>query len=161
MIGTEVQSIEVIPFAFHFGAGGDLPAHGDEEVLDVFHQLGERVTRTQRLAVDGQRHVHGLGRERRGFRGGLQFLFARAECATEVGAELAHQLPGFLLLILGQRSDGLAGFGHSRLGAGILRFDGFQFLQTGGVLDFGDAFSDRIAYRLGVKHHTLCHGFPF
>ena len=119
------------------------------------------MTCTERLTVDGQCHVDGFGGEGGRFLSGLEFLFAGAERAAEVGAEFAEQLAGFLLLILGQRSDGLTGLGHSRLGTGILRFDGFQFLQTGGVLDFGNAFSDCIAYRLGVKHHTLCHGFPF
>ena len=36
VIRTEVQSVKVVPLAFHFGAFGNLPTHGNKEVFDIF-----------------------------------------------------------------------------------------------------------------------------
>ena len=146
MIRAEVQGVEVIPFGLHLGAGGDLPSHGDEQVLDVLHELGQRVTGAERATVDRQRHVDGLGLQRALLLLRLELGLLGAERAAEVGAELAHKLAGFLLLIDRQRPDGLAGLGHRRFGTGVLRFDGFELLQAGGVLNLADALGDRIGH---------------
>ena len=86
VIRAEVQGIEVVPFRFDFRAGGNLPAHGDEEVLDVLHQLGQRMTGAQRLAVHRQRHVHGFGGKGGLFGSFLEFLLLGAKGASEIGA---------------------------------------------------------------------------
>ena len=44
MVGAEVQGVEVVPLGFHFRACGNLPTHGNEEVLDIFHKPGQRMT---------------------------------------------------------------------------------------------------------------------
>ena len=135
MVGAEVQRVEVVPFGFHFRTVGNLPAHGDEKVFDILHQLRQRVARAKRLAVDRKGHIHGFGGKRTGLFLGLDLLFLGAIRTTEVGAQLAHNLAGVFLLVLRQRADGLAG----------LR----------------DALGNRIGYRLGVEYRTFCHEIPF
>ena len=161
MVRTEVQRVEVIPFGFHFRTVGNLPAHGNKEVLDILHQLRQRMAGAKRLAVDRQGHIHGFGSKLAGLFFGLDLLFLGAERTTEVGAKLAHELTGVFLLVLRQRADGLAGLRHRGFRSGVLRLDGFQFLHCGGVFDFRDALGNRIGYRLGVEYRTLCHEIPF
>ena len=161
MVRAEIQGVEVVPFGFDFRAGGDLPAHGDEEVLDVLHQLRQRVTGAQRLTAHRQRHIHGFGGKRGLLGGFLELDLLGTIGAAEVGAQLAHNLAGVFLLVLRQRADGLAGLRHRGFRSGVLRLDGFQFLHAGGVFDFRDALGNRIGYRLGVEYRTLCHEIPF
>ena len=161
MVGAEVQRVEVVPFGFHFRTVGNLPAHGDEKVFDILHQLRQRVARAKRLAVDRKGHIHGFGGKRTGLFLGLDLLFLGAIRTTEVGAQLAHNLAGVFLLVLRQRADGLAGLRHRGFRSGVLRLDGFQFLHAGGVFDFRDALGNRIGYRLGVEYRTFCHEIPF
>ncbi len=121
MVRTEVQRVEVIPFGFHFRTVGDLPSHGDEEVLDVLHQLRQRMAGAKRLAVDRQRHIDGFGGQLARSLLRLELAFLGAERTAEVGAKLAHELAGFLLLVLRQRADGLAGLRHRGFRSGVLR----------------------------------------
>ena len=100
MVRTKIQGVEVIPLGLNLRTVGNLPAHGDEEVLDVFHQLRQRMTRAKRLAVDGQGHIHGFGSQRTGLLLGLDLLLLGAVRTTEVSAQFTHDLAGFLLLIL-------------------------------------------------------------
>ena len=161
MVRAEVQGVEVVPFGFDFRTGGDLPAHGDEEVLDVFHQLGQRVTGAQRLAVHRQRHVHGFSGECGLLGGFLELDLLGAIGTAEVGAQLAHELAGFFLLVDGQGANGLAGLGHRRIGTCVRCLDGLELLQVGGVLDFLDALGNLSGHLVGVEHHLFCHENPF
>ncbi len=161
MVRPEVQRVEVVPLGLHFRTVGDLPSHGDEEVLDILHELRQRMARAQRLTLDRQGHVDGFGGQCAGLLFGLDLLLLGAERATEVGAQLAHELARVLLLVLRQRTDGLACLRHRGFRSGVLRLDGFQFLHAGGVFDFRDALGNRIGYRLGVEYRTFCHEIPF
>ena len=63
------------------------------------------MTGAERATVDRQRHVDGLGLQRALLLLRLELGLLGAERAAEVGAELAHKLAGFLLLIDRQRSS--------------------------------------------------------
>ena len=58
------------------------------------------MARAKRLAIDRKSHVHGFGGKRTGLFLGLDLLFLGAIRTTKVSAQLAHNLAGFLLLIL-------------------------------------------------------------
>ena len=103
------------------------------------------------------RHIHGLCSQCRRLFGCLDLLFLGCECATEFGAQLAHELASILLLICGQGTDGLAGLRHCRIRSCIAGPNRFQRLHAGGLLDEFDAFAHCGAYRLGIEYRTLCH----
>ena len=161
MVRTEVQRIEVEPFGLHLRAVRNLPSHAHEEVLDVLHELGQRMAGTKRLAANRQRHVDGFSGQLGSLLGRLHAGLLRAIGTAEIGTQLAHDLAGFLLLVLRQRADRLAGPRHRGICTRVLRFDGFQFLHRGGLLYRGDAFGDVFGHRIGVEYYAFCHKNPF
>ena len=161
MVGAEVQGVEVIPLGFHFRPRRNLPAHRDEEVLDILHKPRQRVARAQGLTADRQRHVNRLGGEGALLLLSLNLLLLGAKRAPEIGAQLAHEFAGFLLLVGGERANSLARLRHCRFRTRILGFDGFQFLRAGGFFDLPDAFVDRCGHRLCIEYRALCHEYPF
>ena len=94
------------------------------------------------MAADRLGHVHGLGGQLPGLFLSLELDLFSAVSAAEVGAELAHELARFLLLVGRQRPNGLAGLGQDGVASGILATDGFQFVQIRCGLDLLDAFLD-------------------
>ena len=133
MVRAEVQRVEVIPFGFHFRTVGNLPAHGDKEVLDILHQLRQRVAGAQRLAVDRQASYPRFRQQARGplSSASLSLTFPWCRYARPKSARsLPMSLPASFFWSFGQRADGLAGLASSPNSApAYCRLDGFQFLH--------------------------------
>ena len=110
------------------------------------------MTGAQRLTAHRQRHIHGFGGKRGLLGGFLELDLLGTIGAAEVGAQLAHELAGFLLLV---------GLGHRRIGTCVRCLDGLELLQVGGVLDFLDALGNLSGHLVGVEHHLFCHENPF
>ena len=58
VIDVEVERIEVEPLVLDLRTLGDVPAHGNEEVSDLFHERLQGVARTGGAAARGDRDVH-------------------------------------------------------------------------------------------------------
>ena len=115
----EVQRVEVEPLRLELGTLRHLPAHRHEDVLDLRHHRGDRMSGTGRAPVVGQGDVDGLLGQHPGIPLGDQFGLAGRDGIVDPSAGLADGLTGGGLVGLGQVGDGPIGQGQRALVAGV------------------------------------------
>ena len=119
VVGQEVEGVEVEVLGLHLGTLGDLPAHRDEHVGDLFGDDGDRVARADRPALRGQGDVDGLGDEHGCVALGEERGTARLERLAHPGAGGVDPLAGVGLLGLRQRAEAASGERDRRLVAEV------------------------------------------
>ena len=106
MVGPEVERVEVEPLGFQFRTLRHLPAHADEDVLDVLDHGGDGVSVAGRPPVERQRDVDPLRRQHPGVALGDQLRLAGGDGLVDLRSRGADQLPGDRLVRSVQAADG-------------------------------------------------------
>ena len=87
VVNIKVQRVKVKPFVFNLGAFSNVPAHGDKEVSDLFHERLQGMTGTGGTPTRGNRDIHGFLEEHAGLVLGGEDLLAGLE---RLGQRLAR-----------------------------------------------------------------------
>ena len=147
VVGWEVERVEVELLGLDLGTFGQLPAHRDEGVGDVFGQDRDRVPGADRLTGRRQRDVDALGDEHGGVALGPQHRESLVVRALRLGARDVDPLARVGAVGLGQRTQRLTGQRNRRAVAEVLGLGARQFVQIGGqvegMLGRADGFGQR------------------
>ena len=148
MVDGEIQGVEVELLGLHFGTFGQLPAHGDERIGDMFGQNRDRMPRAGGLPSGGQRDVDALGHQDCGIALGPQHdepvveeLLSRRACHVDT-------LAGLRALRLGQRPQCLARQRQRRLVTEVFGLGAGQCVEIGGQAEGMVGRADSLRQRL-------------